>query len=238
MALALLDLVDLRVARGEPLGFGLSRRPRRRDLGRHVAQAHQLIHVQVRHAPLVLRPLGVEAVREEVLPRSRHRARALARAVVIRHHEPGARDERGRAVGEPQGRDPDPLEPLGRRRERVLLAEVVERWVLERPHLAGVEAPRLHRGVDGRRGRRRRGGAGRRRGGGGGGRSGRGGGSAGRAGSGQHGSADPGGEDRLRFERHVCSPPLQRGTSPASTPRWSSTRCTTKSMRSETCLGL
>src|SRR2546427_6922945 len=70
-----------------------------------------------------------------------------ARAVVVRQDEPVRGDERGRAVGreaeraEPGARQPGRVGPEG-----VGLLEVVERRVVEGPHLPGIEAPGAHRG--------------------------------------------------------------------------------------------
>ena len=145
--LALSDLLHLAVACGEQIHPGL---PGRRgcDLLRYVAQADELIHIQVGHPPLVFRALRVEPSGEEVFPGPRNRGCRLARTMVIGHYEAARRHERRRAIGKPQRREPQPLQPLRRRREPVFLPEVVERRVLERPHLSGVEAPWLRRRVD------------------------------------------------------------------------------------------
>ena len=62
--------------------------------------------------------------------------------MVIRHHQSVRRDERGRAIRQPQGTESSAHEPSGVRCKIVRLGEILERRILERPHLAVVEASR------------------------------------------------------------------------------------------------
>jgi hypothetical protein len=126
----------------------------RGDLGRHVALAHELRHDETRQLDLGFVGAGVEAVLEPVVL-TLHAGDRIARAVVVRHHEPVRAHERSRAgppyrfgarrrgvrirghdAAEAQRREPRVLEPIGRRLPVVGLLEPAERCGLERPHAA------------------------------------------------------------------------------------------------------
>ncbi len=110
---------------------------RRVNLIGDLLDGDQLVEKQAGTAGLVLARAGVEAVGVVVLPFGRHVSDAAPGAVVIGHHQPVRRDERGRAAAAVAQRgEPHVLEPLGRGAEVVALAQVVERRVIERPHLA------------------------------------------------------------------------------------------------------
>ena len=135
--------------------------PRRAvDCAADVRDRKQLLDEEPGNASLLGLGRGVEPGRVEVLSGSHHRPRVLARAVVVREDEPARRDERRRAVGgEAQRTEPRADEPGRIGPKAVGFPEVVERRVVERPHLPCVEPTGLHpRGIE-----RRHSGAGSRR---------------------------------------------------------------------------
>ena len=126
----------------------------RGDFRRDVGDLLQLVGRHPLADALVFPPRRVEAVAQQVLTGLRGGLHAGAGAVVVRHDEAVGRHERRRAAGNAEGAEPDVIEPLRRGLEPVALAPVVERRLVEGPHLPGLEPRILGLGLCRRRGQR------------------------------------------------------------------------------------
>ncbi len=111
------------------------------DLRGDVLRGQQLVGVRPRDGPLLVQRRCVEPVVEEAFARARDGGDRAARAMVVGHHQPVGRHEGRRAAGDAERGHARALEPLRRRVEAVCGREIRRRGVLERPHLAEVEAP-------------------------------------------------------------------------------------------------
>ncbi len=133
------------LAGGGPLGVGLGGLERGVDLVRHVFDGDELVGIVAGDGPFLRERGGDEAVVQQVLAGPTHLRDPPTHAVVVGDHQPVGGDERGRAAGDAEGAHPRPLEPGVVRVEIVRLGQVVERGILERPHLAVVVRPGLRR---------------------------------------------------------------------------------------------
>ena len=123
----------------------------REDALADVAHRVELPDAPPGDAQLLLQRAGDVAVRAQVPARVLHRAQVVAHHVVVREDQPARRDEGRAPPSVPQRGQLHPLEPLGARLEVVGLPQVVEREVLERPHLPGGRRLGRRRGLAGRR---------------------------------------------------------------------------------------
>ena len=152
----LLDLLNGLLAGHGPFGVRLGPFQRGIDFIGHVADFDELVGVVVFGAALFFERAGVEAVVEQVFAGSADGHDGFPTAVVVRHHQPVGRDERGRAARNAQRAQPGFPEPGRVGPEAVGLGEVVDGRIVERPHLAVVEAPGPHRVERGDHPRRKR----------------------------------------------------------------------------------
>ena len=87
-----------------------------------------------RAAQLLVAALGEDAALDEAFFAGRVLGQAAFDAVVVREHQPAIGDERSRATGEPDDREPHAFEPRRPDVDAVLLRDGGARKVVEGPH--------------------------------------------------------------------------------------------------------
>jgi GGDEF domain-containing protein/CheY-like chemotaxis protein len=108
----------------------------REDRFRHVLHMDELARASARDRQLVFQRAGDVAVQPQVLALVLHAREIAAHDVVVRQDETVGRDERGRAAAVSQSGQLRLLQPLRRDLDAVDLLDVLERRLLEQPHLA------------------------------------------------------------------------------------------------------